>query len=94
MKLQPRKDKPEDPIIPQSECWAGLRLVKHTLDGVVSQGDVPEEVVRRAIEFSEYLDRLAQEHDAWPSNEDRATLEAAILAGTLPTLRTTKSAEL
>jgi hypothetical protein len=36
--MKPRKDKPYEPVISKSECWAGLRLVGHILDGIVETG--------------------------------------------------------
>ena len=37
MKLTPRKDKPCEPIISTSECWAGLKLVQRVLTRIVDR---------------------------------------------------------
>lgn len=90
MKLKRRNDEPDEPIISTSECWAGLRLVQEILERVVSHGDAPEEVVKRAWEFSYYIDQLRQHHKPNGNAKDRATWAAmysAIEAGTLPTFR-------
>ena len=50
MKLTTRKDKPSEPIISMSECWAGLQLVRHILGRIVESGDAPEQVVERSHE--------------------------------------------
>jgi hypothetical protein len=82
--MQPRKDKPNEPVISESECWAGLRLVGHILDRIVEEGDVSEEVVARASEFSSYLETpIRQQHPAWPNADDTAK----ILGGWLPGFR-------
>jgi hypothetical protein len=48
---------------------------------------VPEQVVEKAFEFSSYLETLWQGHPVRLNAEDQATLEASILTGLLPTLR-------
>ena len=93
MKLTTRKDKPCEPIISTSECWAGLQLVRHVLNRIVEQGDAPEQVVERANDFLVYLETLMQERKVFPNSEDRASLEAVILAGSLPTLRSSQRAD-
>jgi hypothetical protein len=85
MKVKPRKDKPCEPVISTSECWAGLRLVGLILDGIVEQGDMPEEVVERALEFSSYLRTFKERHGVRLNGDDAEALEAAILTGLLPT---------
>jgi hypothetical protein len=82
-----RKDKPNGSIISRSECWAGLRLVRHILDGIVEQGDASEQVVARALEFLEYLEKLERQGHVQMNAEDDALLEVAILSGVVPTLR-------
>jgi hypothetical protein len=82
--MNPRKDKTQEPEISQNECRAGLRLVGHILNRIVERGDVPEEFVARASEFSSYLGTLIrQQHQAWPNTEDTAV----ILGGWLPSFR-------
>jgi len=90
MKLTPRKDKPCEPTISASECCAGLQLVRHILGRIVESGHAPEQVVERSHEFRDYLETLMQERQVFPNSEDRAALEAVILAGSLPTLRSTR----
>jgi hypothetical protein len=77
-KVEPRKDKPYEPVISRSECWARLRLVGHILDGIVEHGDAPEQVVARAFEFSCYIETLRQKHHAWPNAKDSEALYSAI----------------
>jgi hypothetical protein len=92
MKLTMRKDKPCEPVVSTSECWAGLKLVCHILGRIVESGDAPEQVVARSHEFREYLETLMQERRAFPNSEDRASLAAVILGGSLPTLRSVERA--
>jgi hypothetical protein len=89
MKLTPRKDKPCEPTISASECGAGLQLVRHILSRIVESGNAPEEVVERAHEFELYLETLTLEGKVFLNREDCASLNAVILAGSLPTLRST-----
>ena len=87
MKLTPRKDKPCEPTISASECVAGLQLVRHILGRIVESGHAPDEVVERAHEFELFLETLTRERKVFLNSEDRAALDAVILAGSLPTLR-------
>jgi hypothetical protein len=57
------------------------------LGRIVESGDAPEQVVERSHEFGEYLETLMQERKVFPNSEERASLDAVILAGSLPTLR-------
>jgi hypothetical protein len=91
MKLTPRKDKPCEPIISTSECWAGLKLVRHILTRIVESGDAPEKVVEKASEFEWYLGTLVQKGIVAPNREDFASLQAVIRSGSLPTLRSGQS---
>jgi hypothetical protein len=72
--MKPRKDKPGEPAISKSECLAGLRLVGQLLNRIVEQGNVPEQLVGRAFEFSAYLETLRQQHHAWPNPENTAVI--------------------
>jgi hypothetical protein len=90
MKLTPRKDKPCEPTISASECGAGLQLVRHILGRIVESGHAPEQVVERAHEFELYLETLTLEGKVFLKREDWASLNAVILAGSLPTLRSTR----
>ena len=92
MKLTTRKDKPFEPIVSTSECWAGLKLVCHILGRIVESGNAPEQVVERSHEFGVYLETLMQERKVFPNSKDLASLNAVILAGELPTLRSSQRA--
>jgi hypothetical protein len=87
MKLTTRKDKPCEPTISTSECWAGLKLVCHILNRIVESGEAPEEVVAKSDEFGTYLETLMQKRNGFPNSEDRASLDEVLLGGSLPTLR-------
>jgi hypothetical protein len=84
MKLTPRKDKPCEPIVSTSKFWVVASSNRET---------PPEQVVERAHEFGEYLETLMQVHKAFPNSEDRASLEAVILGGSLPTRRSFERAD-
>jgi hypothetical protein len=84
--MKARKDKPSEPVISNSECRAGLRLVEEILDRIVERGKMPEQVVARAQEFSGYLSDLDNPRKKLKA-KDAALLRSAILANTLPTLR-------
>jgi hypothetical protein len=60
-------------------------LVGCILDNTVAQGDVPEQVVERALQFSSYLDSLRIRRHSRPNPADQATVKSVILAGALPT---------
>jgi hypothetical protein len=85
MKWTPRKDNPSEPVISKSECWAGLRLVGLILDGIVEQGDVPEQVVEMALEFSSRLQTFREQHGIRLNGDQAEALESAIATGLLPT---------
>jgi hypothetical protein len=76
-----------------SECWAGLKLVQHILTRIVESGDAPEKVVEKANEFEWYLGTLVQKGIVAPNREDVASLQAVILSGSLPTLRSSQRAD-
>jgi hypothetical protein len=57
------------------------------LGRIVESGHAPEQVIERAHEFELFLGTLTLEGKVFLNSEDRAALDAVILAGSLPTLR-------
>lgn len=78
--MRPTVDAPNEPVIPESECYAAFLLIRHMVDNIVERGDVPKDILDATFRLADTLPSVE-----YPASKDADAIHDAIKTGLLPT---------
>lgn len=84
---------PHEPVIPQSECHAALRLAEEMYNNIQTRGDVPKEVLEWVSRVRKESEKLRSKLLGHSTGTDSDAVFDAIVTALLPTFHYGSSPE-